>query len=319
MQTETLENELMKAVQAAGDLKSLDDVRVKALGKKGAITAQMKTLGGMEPEQRKEAGQALNHLKTRIADAIEARQKTLHKRELDARLAAETVDVTLPVQTPEQGAIHPITRTMEEFIAIFADMGFEMRQGPEIESDWYNFEALNIGPNHPARQMQDTFYLRDAADGTKRVMRTQTSNVQIRTMEKTSPPIRIISPGKVFRSDYDMTHTPVFHQIEGLVVDDKTTMAHLKGTLLEWVRAFFGIDDLNIRFRPSYFPFTEPSAEMDISCSRDGGIMVPGSKFRYGSSLRSRTLKPRACNKAPRAAAAIPLPSDETTPPVMKM
>ncbi|GAB5388417.1 MAG: phenylalanine--tRNA ligase subunit alpha [Alphaproteobacteria bacterium] len=274
LDTKSPEDTLMKAVQDAADIKQLEDVRVRALGKKGEITAQMKTLGKMEPEQRKEAGQALNHLKTRIADALEARQKVLHARELEARLAAETLDVTLPVHSAPVGRIHPITRTMEEFIAIFADMGFTMAQGPEIESDWYNLEALNIGPTHPARQMQDTFYLPEDEDGKTRVMRTQTSNVQIRTMEKTEPPIRIISPGKVFRSDYDMTHTPVFHQIEGLIVDETTTMAHLKGTLLEWMRRFFEIEDLNIRFRPAYFPFTEPSAEMDIACSKKGGVKL---------------------------------------------
>ncbi|MEQ8667097.1 MAG: phenylalanine--tRNA ligase subunit alpha [Rhodospirillales bacterium] len=275
-----LREELMAAVGAAGTVQALEDVRVAALGKKGSITAMMKGLGGLDEDARKQAGKSLNVLKTEVADAIEARKADLADAELDARLATETVDVTLPVRPEDQGRIHPISQTIEEVVAILGEMGFTVAEGPSIEDDWHNFTALNIPPDHPARQEHDTFYL-PGAGGTdneddRTVLRTHTSPVQIRTMENTEPPIRIIVPGRTYRFDYDATHSPMFHQVEGLVVDKETHMGHLKGCLIEFCRVFFGVDDLPVRFRPSYFPFTEPSAEVDIGCTREGGGLQIG-------------------------------------------
>lgn len=277
-----LQAELLADVAAAGTLDALEAVRIAALGKKGRITAQMKTLGGLDAEARREAGQALNAVKDAVAAALEARKSALAEADLAARLAAERVDVSLPVRPHASGRIHPISQTIDEMIAIFADMGFEVAEGPDIEDDFHNFTALNMPPEHPARQMHDTFYLPDAPDGTARVLRTHTSPVQVRTMVSQAPPIRVICPGRTYRSDYDMTHTPMFHQIEGLVIDEATHMGHLKGCLVEFCRAFFGIDDLPLRFRPSFFPFTEPSAEVDIGCSRKGGELKLGN---YGDWL----------------------------------
>lgn len=269
--------ELLAAVAAATDLAALDAVRVQALGKKGRITGLMKALGGLDPDARKKAGQELNEVKVDIAAAIDQAKADLAKATMDAKLAADRLDVTLPVRPSPQGRIHPITQTMDEMIAIFADMGFVVAEGPDIEDDHRNFTALNIPPGHPARQMQDTFYLPPGADGVDNVLRTHTSPVQVRTMTSQAPPIRIVAPGRTFRSDYDMTHTPMFHQIEGLVVDETTHMGHLKGCLIDFARAFFDIDDLPLRFRPSFFPFTEPSAEVDIGCSRSGGELKLGN------------------------------------------
>ena len=274
---DTLERDLMREIAAAGDLQTLEATRVSALGKKGRVTALMKTLGGLDPEARRAAGQALNALKDQVADAIEARKAALADSELDARLAQERIDVSLPARPFEVGRIHPISQTIEEMVAIFGEMGFSVAEGPHIEDDWHNFEALNIPAEHPARQEMDTFYLREAADGTRKVLRTHTSPVQIRTMQTQKPPLRIIVPGRTFRADYDATHSPMFHQLEGLVVDETTHMGHLKGTLVEFCRAIFGVDDLPVRFRPSYFPFTEPSAEVDIGCSRKGGELKIGA------------------------------------------
>ena len=275
-----LREDLNAAVAGAETSQALEDVRVAALGKKGSVTAMMKGLGGLDPEERKAAGQALNVLKSEIADAIEARKADLADAELDARLADETLDVTLPARPEEQGRIHPISQTIEEVVAILGEMGFTVEEGPSIEDDWHNFTALNIPPDHPARQEHDTFYL-PGADGTdggeeRTVLRTHTSPVQIRTMEAGEPPIRIIVPGRTYRFDYDATHSPMFHQVEGLVVDKETHMGHLKGCLIEFCRTFFGVEDLPVRFRPSYFPFTEPSAEVDIGCTREGGGLSIG-------------------------------------------
>ncbi len=276
---EALKSELMGAVEAAGDLAALDAVRVSALGKKGRITGLMKTLGGMDPEARKAAGAALNEAKESLADAIETRRRDLERTAMSGRLEAERVDVSLPVRPERTGHVHPITQTIDELTAIFAEMGYTVAEGPDIEDDFHNFTALNMPEEHPARQMHDTFYLphRDGAEGGSTVLRTHTSPVQIRTMMSTTPPIRIIVPGRTYRSDYDMTHTPMFHQVEGLVVDETTHMGHLKGCLIDFCRAFFDIDDLPLRFRPSFFPFTEPSAEVDIGCKRSGGELVLGN------------------------------------------
>ncbi|MFQ6016881.1 MAG: phenylalanine--tRNA ligase subunit alpha [Kiloniellaceae bacterium] len=272
-----LQGSLMDEVAAAGDLEALEAVRVKALGRKGRVTQLMKTLAGLDAAQRKAAGRALNTLKDAVARAIEAREAELAESELEARLENDTIDISLPARPAEVGRIHPISRTLEELVAIFGEMGFAVAEGPDIEDDFHNFTALNIPPDHPARQEMDTFYLPERADGSRLVLRTHTSPVQIRTMRKRRPPIRIIVPGRTFRADHDATHSPMFHQVEGLVVDQSTHMGHLKGTLIEFCRAFFGLEDLPVRFRPSYFPFTEPSAEVDIGCSREGGQLRIGT------------------------------------------
>jgi phenylalanyl-tRNA synthetase alpha chain len=276
-----LKTALMAEIAAAADLAAIEDVRVTVLGKKGRVTGLMKELGGLAPDERKARGAALNVLKDEIAAALDARKAELAGAELARRLEAERVDVTLPARPESQGRIHPISQTIEEMVAIFADMGFTVAEGPDVEDDFHNFTALNFPPGHPARDMHDTFYLPDADDGkggTQRMLlRTHTSPVQVRTMLANKPPIRIIAPGRTYRSDYDMTHTPMFHQIEGLVIDEATNMGHLKGCLLEMCRAFFGIEDLPLRFRPSFFPFTEPSAEVDIGCSRKGGELKIGN------------------------------------------
>ena len=266
-----LKAELLASVEAASSLAALDDVRVYALGKKGAITEQMKGLGALSPDERKTMGQTLNSVKDAVAAAIEAKQATLADAELNAKLLAEKIDVTLPARPEADGFVHPISQTIEEVIAILGEMGFCVAEGPEIEDDWYNFTALNIPEDHPARQEHDTFYLPGVGDKGRKVLRTHTSPVQIRTLLKSKPPLRIIAPGRTYRCDYDATHSPMFHQVEGLVVDKSVHMGHLKGTLIEFCRAYFGLDDLPVRFRPSYFPFTEPSAEVDIGCTRAGG------------------------------------------------
>lgn len=268
---EDLQEQLLQGIAAARDLKALDDARVAALGKKGCITEKMKGLGALPTEEKIAAGKSLNLLKSAVEQAVDARRKELEAEELNRRLATERVDVTLPVRPETQGRIHPVSKIYEEVVAIFGEMGFEVAEGPDIEDQFHNFNALNMPANHPARQMQDTFYMAnpDSADfDDSFVVRTHTSPVQIRTMEKKRPPIRIIAPGRTYRSDYDATHTPMFHQAEGLVIDKTTTMAHLKGCLYDFVRAFFEVDNIKVRYRPSYFPFTEPSAEMDIGCKK---------------------------------------------------
>jgi phenylalanyl-tRNA synthetase alpha chain len=278
---ETLRTELLGALAKVASEAELEALRVEALGKKGKITEMMKTLGSLDPEIRKATGAALNTLKTELTDKLAARQKELAASTLAARLAAEKIDVTLPARPMAEGRVHPISQTVDEIVTIFASMGFKLAKGPDVEDDWRNFAALNMPPDHPARQMQDTFYLPPVGEQNM-VLRTHTSPVQIRTMMREKPPIRIIAPGRTYRCDYDMTHTPMFHQFEGLVIDETTTMAHLKGVLLDFLRAFFGVPDLPIRFRPSYFPFTEPSAEVDIGCSRKGGELKLGN---YGDWL----------------------------------
>jgi phenylalanyl-tRNA synthetase alpha chain len=276
-----LKTELTQMVETAADLPTLEAARVAALGKNGKITGLMKSLGAMDPEERKSAGAALNVLKDDIAALIEKQEAALKSQALDQKLANEQIDITLSPRPDRKGHIHPISQTMEELTAIFADMGFVVAEGPDIEDDFHNFTALNFPPGHPAREMHDTFYLPDDADekgeAAKKLLRTHTSTVQIRTMTNQKPPIRIITMGRTYRSDYDMTHTPMFHQIEGLVIDRDTNMGHLKGCLTDFCRAFFKVDDLPVRFRPSFFPFTEPSAEMDIGCSREGGGLKIGA------------------------------------------
>lgn len=266
---ENLKAELTALVNQAADMKVLEETRVAVLGKKGRITEMMKGLGALSLEEKKETGRLLNVLKTEIENAIESKKTDLEAKELNAKLANEKIDVTLPIRPENQGRIHPVSKIYEEVVAIFGEMGFEVVDGPDIEDQFHNFNALNTPANHPARQMQDTFYIPNPESDNfddSYVVRTQTSAVQIRTMEKKQPPIRIIAPGRTYRSDYDATHTPMFHQVEGLVIDKTTTFANLKGCLYEFIKAFFELDEIPVRYRPSYFPFTEPSAEMDIGC-----------------------------------------------------
>jgi phenylalanyl-tRNA synthetase alpha chain len=258
-------SEARQAVAACDEARALEELRVRYLGKKGEITALLKSLGGMEPEQRRSFGQAVNAAKAEVADLLAQRRSELEARQLEAQLAAGRVDVTLPGRGEERGGLHPVTRAMQRIIDLFAHLGFEVATGPEVEDDYHNFESLNFPPHHPARAMHDTFYFGDG-----RLLRTHTSPVQIREMQKQGAPIRIIAPGKVFRSDYDQTHSPMFHQVEGLLVGEQVTMADLKGVLHEFVNAFFE-ESLDMRFRPSYFPFTEPSAEVDIAWHKDDG------------------------------------------------
>lgn len=275
MSLDDIQTRGLAAIQSATTTKALEELRVAYLGKSGEVTAQMKTLGTLPPEQRKEAGAQINAVKDAITEAIEAKKTQLESAELDARLAAETIDVTLPAAPVAKGSIHPITQVTEELTAIFADFGFTVAEGPEIEDDFHNFSALNIPESHPARQMHDTFYLQ--GDGkTHPVLRTHTSPVQIRTMMSQKPPIRIIAPGTTYRSDSDMTHTPMFHQIEGLVIEKNVHMGHLKGLLHDALAAFFGLKKVPMRFRSSFFPFTEPSAEVDIGCKRGKDALVIG-------------------------------------------
>ncbi|MGA7296260.1 MAG: phenylalanine--tRNA ligase subunit alpha [Rhodanobacteraceae bacterium] len=252
-------------VGAADSVDALEQLRVALLGKSGSITGQLKQLGKLAPEERKAAGALLNQAKRQVADALAERREVLEKQALHARLASERVDITLPGRDAERGSEHPVMHTMERIASIFERLGYQRAEGPEIEDDWHNFEALNFPPHHPARAMHDTFYF---ADG--RLLRTHTSPVQIRHMKGRQPPLRIIAPGKVYRSDSDQTHSPMFHQIEGLLVDETSSFADLKGTLRTFVNAFFE-RDIAMRFRPSYFPFTEPSAEVDIAWPRADG------------------------------------------------
>ena len=287
-----LRDDLLSQVKAA-DLEALENLRVLALGRSGTITEMVKGIGQLKPEDRRSAGQQLNVLKNTIADAIDARKEVLEAEVLDAGLAADRIDVTLPQRPASAGRIHPISQTIDEMVAIFCEMGFTVAEGPHIETDFNNFTALNIPPEHPARQDHDTFYLPAGEDGERKVLRTHTSPVQIRTMVNEKPPIRIVVPGRTFRADHDATHSPMFHQIEGLVIDKATHMGHLRGCLEEFCRAFFDVDDLPVRFRPSYFPFTEPSAEVDIGCSREGGGLKIGAGAEWLEILGCGMVNPR--------------------------
>lgn len=281
MDTNALKKELAEMVVAAKDMAALENVRITALGKKGRITDLMKSLGGMSHDERKDVGAALNLLKDEVSGLIEKQAKLLKSREMEERLASETLDITLSARPSRKGAIHPTSQTMDELVTIFDDMGFEVAEGPDIEDDFHNFTALNFPAGHPAREMHDTFYLpddeREEGEAQRKLLRTHTSTVQIRHMLQNKPPVKMVCMGRVYRADWDMTHTPVFHQMEGLVIDKSTHMGHLKGCLMDFVRTYFEIDDLPVRFRPSFFPFTEPSAEMDIGCSRKGGGLKIGA------------------------------------------
>jgi phenylalanyl-tRNA synthetase alpha chain len=292
---DTLKAKYLTAVAAAADESALEEVRLAALGKKGEISLKMRELGAMEPAQRQVAGALLNVLKDEIDAALRAKKAALGDAALDARLRAEWLDVTLPGRPRRMGTIHPVSQVMEELTAIFADMGFAVAEGPQVESDWYNFDALNIPPEHPARQEHDTFFMhRDEGDDRPpHVLRTHTSPVQIRSMAALGAPLRIIAPGRVYRMDMDQTHAPMFHQVEGLAIDRDISMANLKWTLEEFCRAFFEVPSVEIRFRASHFPFTEPSAEVDIRCSWEGGQLKIGQGDKWMEILGSGMVHPK--------------------------
>ncbi len=268
---------LLADIERADTLERVEELRVGALGKQGVITGLLKTLGAMTPDERQQRGPAIHDLRQGVTDAIATRKAALEQAALDARLASEKLDMTLPVDGVPQGSVHPVSQVMDELAEIFADLGFAVASGPEVEDDWRNFTALNIPETHPARAMHDTFYFPDTdAEGRAMLLRTHTSPVQIRTMTSQEPPIRIIAPGRVYRSDSDATHTPMFHQIEGLVIDKGIHMGHLKWTLETFLKAFFERDDIVLRLRPSYFPFTEPSVEVDVGYTLVNGQRVIG-------------------------------------------
>lgn len=291
--TNKLIDEIKGAIVSAEDLDALEVLRIAELGKNGRITVLMKELGKLKPAERRLVGKKLNELKNTIVVLIEKKKQVLESLGAEDQLTEERLDVTLPVRPQLNGSIHPISQTIEEVTSIFGEMGFSVEEGPDIEEDWYNFTALNIPPNHPARQEHDTFYLNAEKNGERMVLRTHTSPVQIRTMQSTTPPIRIIVPGRTYRCDHDATHSPMFHQVEGLLVDETTHMGNLKGCLIEFCRAFFGVEDLPVRFRPSYFPFTEPSAEVDIGCTFDEGTLNIGHGDDWLEILGSGMVNPK--------------------------
>ena len=292
---EDLRGKYVSAIGGATDEAALEDIRIAALGKKGEISLKMRELGQMAPEARQVAGAALNRLKDEIDAALRARKAALSDAALDERLKAEWLDVTLPSRPRRMGTIHPVSQVMEECTAIFADMGFAVAEGPQIESDWYNFDALNMAPEHPARQEHDTFFMARAEGDNHppHVLRTHTSPVQIRAMAAHGAPLRVIAPGRVYRMDMDQTHTPMFHQIEGLAVDRDISMANLKWVLEEFCRAYFEVDHVELRFRASHFPFTEPSAEVDIRCSWEGGQLKIGEGESWMEILGSGMVHPK--------------------------
>ena len=295
MDSQTLKSELLAAIDAATDLDALEGVRVAALGKQGSVSALLKSLGGMTPEERQVQGPIINGLREAVTQAIAVKKAALDQAALDARLATERLDMTLPAPELPQGSVHPVSQVMDELAEIFGDMGFAVAEGPEIEDDWHNFTALNIPETHPARAMHDTFYFPNqmAVDGKAMLLRTHTSPVQIRTMTSQELPIRIIAPGRVYRSDSDATHTPMFHQIEGLVIDKGIHLGHLKWTLETFLKAFFERDDVVLRLRPSYFPFTEPSVEVDVGYTLVNGKRVIGGSDGWMEVLGSGMVHPR--------------------------
>ncbi|WP_395631029.1 phenylalanine--tRNA ligase subunit alpha [Aquidulcibacter sp.] len=299
---DTLSRDLFAQLDAAQDEAAVELVRVNALGKKGSVSELLKGMGGMSPEERQTFGPLVNGLKQSLSDAIAEKKEALAQAALDARLLAERIDVTLPVRPERRGRIHPIMQVFEEVQTIFADMGFSIAEGPDVEDDFHNFTALNFPPKHPARDMHDTFFFEEKEDGSRMLLRTHTSPVQVRTMLNQKPPIRIVAPGRTYRCDSDQTHTPMFHQIEGLVIEDGVHMGHLKGVLMDFMRAFFEIDDVDVRFRPHHFPFTEPSAEMDVRCDRSGGALKIGTGTDWLEILGCGMVHPnvlRACGIDP--------------------
>jgi phenylalanyl-tRNA synthetase, alpha subunit len=288
-----LEAEILGAVAGAADEAALEAVRVAALGKKGTISELLKSLGAMSPDERKVNGPAFNGLRDRVQTAITARKAALEEAALNARLASERIDITLPVRPEATGTIHPVSQVFDEVVAIFADLGFSVAEGPDVEFDDYNFTKLNMPPDHAARQMHDTFYVAPQADGSQHVLRTHTSPVQVRTMLNEKPPIRIISPGRTYRVDSDATHSPMFHQFEGLVIDETTHLGNLKWVLEEFCKAFFEVPKVELRARPSFFPFTEPSVEWDIRCDRSSGQIKFGTGNDWLEIAGSGMVNPR--------------------------
>ncbi|MFN3943567.1 MAG: phenylalanine--tRNA ligase subunit alpha [Allosphingosinicella sp.] len=297
-----MKSEWLARVDGAGDLAALEQERVAALGKQGAVTGLLKTLGGMSPEQRQAEGPRIHGLREAVTEAIAARKRALEQAELERRLATERLDLSLPTDAGPRGSVHPVSQVMDELAEIFADLGFAVATGPEIEDDWRNFTALNIPETHPARAMHDTFYFAQAETppptsgrerATRMLLRTHTSPVQIRTMMDQEPPIRIIAPGRTYRSDSDATHTPMFHQIEGLVIDRGIHLGHLKWTLETFLKAYFERDDIVLRLRPSYFPFTEPSAEVDVGYHMEKGRRVLGGSEKWMELLGSGMVHPK--------------------------
>ncbi len=291
-----LERELLAAIEAANDEASLDAIRISALGKKGSVSELLKSLGAMTPEQRKDQGPLINGLRDQISIALNARKQALTDSALDIRLASEKLDVTLPARPEMRGSIHPVSQVQDEIVAIFADLGFALAEGPDVELDDYNFTRLNMPPGHPAREMHDTFYMSQEAGASaehKFVLRTHTSPVQVRTMLGQKPPIRIIAPGRTYRVDSDATHTPMFHQVEGLVIDEGTHLGHLKWVMEEFAKAFFEVERVEMRARPSFFPFTEPSVEWDIRCDRSGGQIKFGTGNDWLEFAGSGMVHPR--------------------------
>lgn len=295
---DALLSEAMQAVSSAADEAALEALRVAYLGKKGHLTALLKGLGQLSPEERPAAGARINAAKQQVAEAIQARKEVLEAAALEAQLHDERLDVTLPGRTQSLGGPHPVTRTIDRMVEVFSQAGFAVVEGPEIEDDYHNFEALNFPPHHPARAMHDTFFISDDT-----VLRTHTSPVQVRVMENQAPPIRVVCPGRVYRTDFDITHTPMFHQLEGLLVDEGVSMADLKGTIVNFLQVYFENDNLAVRFRPSYFPFTEPSAEVDIQCvmcagegcrvcKRTGWLEVMGCGMVHPNVLRYSNIDP---------------------------
>jgi phenylalanyl-tRNA synthetase alpha chain len=311
----SLETDLLTEIAAAPDVAALEAARVGALGKSGAVTVLLKSLGGMSPDERRLQGPAINGLRDRVSASVAERRATLEAAELDARLAAGRLDLSLPAPPRRKGCVHPTMQVMDEMIAIFAEMGFALAEGPDIEDDFHNFTALNFPPRHPAREMHDTFFFQPGADGERKLLRTHTSPVQVRTMRRTNtpppapwiasgqePPIRIISPGRTYRQDSDATHTPMFHQIEGLVIDRAINMGHLKWTLDQFIARFFELPAIGTRFRPHYFPFTEPSAEMDVQCDTSGGDVKIGQGTEWSEIVGCGMVHPtvlRGCGIDP--------------------
>ena len=295
---ESLQTELLRAIANASDLGALEEVRVAALGRKGRVAELMQKLGALPPDARKDFGQAVNSLKDRVGEALESRREALARAALSSKLAAERADVTLPVRTGplQEGRVHPVSQVADEITEIFADMGFSIAEGPDIETDFNNFTALNIPPEHPARQDHDTFYFAETPDGTRPVLRTHTSPVQIRTMLASKPPLRIIAPGRVYRSDSDQTHTPMFHQVEGLAIDEETHLGHLKWVLEEFCKAFFEVREVKMRFRASHFPFTEPSMEVDIGYAKVGDEIRIGEGDEWLEILGCGMVHPNVLN-----------------------
>jgi phenylalanyl-tRNA synthetase alpha chain len=301
--TEAMRGDWLQRIEAAGDLAALEGERVAALGKQGAVTGLLKTLGGMTPDERQAQGPRIHGLREAVTEALAARKAALEAEALERKLATEGLDMTLPVSAGPQGSVHPVSQVMDELAEIFADLGFSVATGPEIEDDWHNFTALNIPESHPARAMHDTFYFDQTdAQGRKMLLRTHTSPVQIRTMVTQKPPIYIIAPGRTYRSDSDATHTPMFHQVEGLVIDRGIHMGHLKWTLETFLKAYFEREDIVLRLRPSYFPFTEPSAEVDVGYTVQNGRRVLGGSDRWMELLGSGMVHPKvieACGLDP--------------------